>query len=92
MKYIKLKQRVVEARWNEHQGKWQLQVQNEDDGSVYSDSCDVFISSQGSLNNWKWPNIPGLHDFKGELLHTAKWDETYDYKVIAVSRPLQRSI
>jgi cation diffusion facilitator CzcD-associated flavoprotein CzcO len=45
----------------------------------------VFISSQGSLNNWKWPNIPGLHDFNGKLLHTANWEETYDYKVIVVS-------
>lgn len=90
MKYIKLRQRVVEARWNELQGKWQLQVENGDDGSVYSDSCDVLISSQGSLNNWKWPNIPGLHDFKGKLLHTANWDETYDYKVIIVPRQSQR--
>ena len=27
-------------------------------------------------SNWKWPDIEGLHDFKGTLLHTAKWDES----------------
>ncbi|KAL1970195.1 hypothetical protein VTN77DRAFT_5355 [Rasamsonia byssochlamydoides] len=80
MKYIKLNQRVVEARWDEDKAKWLLQIKNVEDGSVYADSCDVFISSQGALNNWKWPNIPGLHDFKGKLLHSANWDETYDYK------------
>lgn len=26
-------------------------------------------------SNWKWPDIPGLHDFKGDLLHTASWDK-----------------
>lgn len=26
-----------------------------------------------SLSKWKWPEIPGLFDFKGKLLHSAKW-------------------
>lgn len=58
-----------------------IKVENGEDGSVYGDSCDVFISGQGALNNWKWPDIPGLHDFKGKLLHSANWDESYDYRV-----------
>ncbi|KAL1983959.1 hypothetical protein VTN96DRAFT_9733 [Rasamsonia emersonii] len=64
------------------------QIQNVEDGSVYEDSCDVFISAQGALNNWKWPNIPGLHDFKGKLLHSANWDESYDYRVGASFLPM----
>jgi cation diffusion facilitator CzcD-associated flavoprotein CzcO len=80
MKYIKLKHKVVEACWSDERAKWDLKVQNED-GSVFSDSCSVLISSSGSLNNWKWPDIPGLHDFQGKLLHTAAWDEGYDHKV-----------
>jgi cation diffusion facilitator CzcD-associated flavoprotein CzcO len=39
------------------------------------------ISATGSLNNWQWPSIPGLHDFKGKLMHSASWDEDYDYTV-----------
>lgn len=27
-------------------------------------------------SNWKWPNISGLHDFKGTLLHSANYDTT----------------
>jgi len=46
---------------------------------VFQDSCDVFISASGALNDWKWPDIPGLHSFKGKLLHSANWDESYDY-------------
>lgn len=48
---------------------------------MYSDQCDVLISATGFLNEWKWPNIPGLHDFKGKLMHSARWDESYDYSV-----------
>ncbi|KAJ9650547.1 hypothetical protein H2201_009303, partial [Coniosporium apollinis] len=35
---------------------------------------------------WKWPKIEGLFDFKGELVHTANWDDEYDYtgKTVAV--------
>lgn len=48
---------------------------------MYSDEADVLISATGALNNWKWPDIPGLHDFKGKVMHSAKWDESYDYSV-----------
>ncbi|EYE97013.1 flavin-containing monooxygenase [Aspergillus ruber CBS 135680] len=77
--YIKFKQQVIQAVWDETKSKWQLQVQDGDSDSVYSDEADVLISATGALNNWKWPDIPGLHDFKGKLMHSAKWDENYDY-------------
>lgn len=57
------------------------QIQDLASGTVHPDQCDVLISATGALNNWKWPNIPGLHDFKGKLMHSACWDESYDYTV-----------
>ncbi|EEA22676.1 hypothetical protein TMatcc_001518 [Talaromyces marneffei ATCC 18224] len=79
MEKIYLKHKVLAAHWNDELARWDIKVQVSD-GSVWDDWCDVFISCAGSLNNWKWPAIPGLHDFKGKLLHTAAWDEEYDYK------------
>lgn len=32
-----------------------------------------------SQSQWKWPDIPGLHDFKGQIVHSAAWDHSYDY-------------
>lgn len=29
-------------------------------------------------SNWKWPDIPGLHSFKGDLIHSANWKKDYD--------------
>lgn len=45
-------------------------------------SVQVLISS----SNWKWPDVQGLHDFEGELIHTASWPEEYDLtnKTVAV--------
>lgn len=38
------------------------------------------------FSNWKWPTVPGLHDFKGKLMHSATWDQNYNFtgKRIAV--------
>jgi cation diffusion facilitator CzcD-associated flavoprotein CzcO len=35
-------------------------------------------------SNWKWPDIPGLHTFKGALQHSAHYDETVDLKAKCV--------
>lgn len=58
-----------------------MKIKDLDSGSVFTDQCDVLISATGFLNGWKWPDISGLHDFKGKLMHSAKWDENFDYSV-----------
>lgn len=39
-----------------------------------------------SDSNWKWPDVEGLRDFEGDLVHTASWPEGYDLtnKTVAV--------
>lgn len=40
----------------------------------------VLDADQHSLpSQWKWPDIPGIHDFKGHKVHSAAWDHSYDY-------------
>lgn len=48
---------------------------------MFEDSADVFMTGTGLLNEWKWPSIPGLHDYRGKLLHSARWDKSYDIQV-----------
>ncbi|PYI21677.1 putative flavin-binding monooxygenase [Aspergillus violaceofuscus CBS 115571] len=79
MEHIKFEQQVIEASWDDATSKWNLLVKDLASGSTYQDRCDVLISATGALNDWKWPSIPGLHDFKGRLMHSADWDESYDY-------------
>ncbi|EXJ73481.1 uncharacterized protein A1O5_03242 [Cladophialophora psammophila CBS 110553] len=78
-KYIKLRHEVNGATWDDRTGKWRVSIRNLVDHTVVEDSCDVLISGTGALNYWKWPDIPGLHDFGGKLLHSADWDEEFDW-------------
>ena len=77
-KYMKFQHEVVEARWNEETSKWHVKVHNMETKEIFEDIGDVFMTGSGVLNKWKWPDIPGLHDFKGPLLHSANWDTNFD--------------
>lgn len=80
---VRFKHRCVGASWDEARRKWIVKLQKTDEDSSLEiiDEADVLITGTGILNEWKWPNIAGLHSFKGDLVHTAAWDETFDPKV-----------
>jgi len=42
----------------------------------FEDSCHFLLTATGILNSWKWPDIPGREDFKGKMVHSARWDPT----------------
>ncbi len=69
--------RVTKAIWDEDSGTWKVKIQQGD--KTIEDTCDVLINGSGVLNAWSWPNIPGLHDFKGHLCHSADWRAGYDF-------------
>lgn len=33
-----------------------------------------------TISKWKWPDIPGIHSFKGTLVHTARYPQDLDLK------------
>ncbi|RDW77743.1 hypothetical protein BP6252_05796 [Coleophoma cylindrospora] len=79
-KYMKLNTKVIEGRWNENEGKWFIKLENQDTKEVTEDWCHVLVNGSGILNNWKWPDIEGIHDFKGPKLHSANWDHSVDFQ------------
>ena len=85
-KYMRLGTKALEARWDEGSSKWHLILEEVASGRRFNAESDVLIAAMGALNDWHWPDIPGLHDFKGKLLHSAAWDPEYDYigKEVAV--------
>ncbi|EEU36632.1 uncharacterized protein NECHADRAFT_86543 [Fusarium vanettenii 77-13-4] len=76
--HTKFKHQVVDSRWDDKASLWKLTVLNLETGDSFVDSAEVFINSGGVLNNWAWPSIQGLHDFRGTLVHTAHWDNSLD--------------
>ncbi|CAO2650612.1 Nn.00g019040.m01.CDS01 [Neocucurbitaria sp. VM-36] len=74
---VKTCHKVVHAKFEEYEGIWNLKVDH--NGHVFNDWCNVLVSATGFLSHWKWPEIPGLQDFKGLKVHSAAWDESYDF-------------
>lgn len=77
-KYVKLSHQVVGAQWVESKGEWAVDIEELSTGRVLHEQCNILINAAGILNNWKWPTIPGLKDFRGQLLHSASWDSSVD--------------
>ncbi|KAJ9630333.1 hypothetical protein H2204_008551, partial [Knufia peltigerae] len=84
--FVKLNHKVTSATWDEQKGKWVVEITNLENNTSTQDEGEIFINGAGFLNNWKWPEIPGLHDFQGKLLHSASWDDSYDFqdKTVAI--------
>lgn len=76
--FIILNTKVVGASWDEIEGKWHVELEQKD-GSKFTDTCNILISGSGVLTKWKWPDISGLHEFKGALAHSANWPQGLDW-------------
>lgn len=78
MRYIRLQHEVVHAQYDTPTGKWLVRVRrpNAETGVMeeFEDSGDVLVTAVGALSRWKWPEIEGLREFKGELQHSAGFE------------------
>ncbi|HEY8385326.1 MAG TPA: NAD(P)/FAD-dependent oxidoreductase [Porticoccaceae bacterium] len=63
---------VTALRWDESIKRWRISTNRGDDIRAR-----FVVMANGLLNIPKLPNIPGIHDFKGHMFHTARWE--YDY-------------
>ncbi|KAI9039309.1 flavin-containing monooxygenase [Aspergillus affinis] len=83
-KYIRFNTAVQEARWDDEKLQWTVDVEvsgvkDRQYIESYQITAGFLISAVGQLNIPKWPSYPGLDDFTGKLMHSARWDWTYDF-------------
>ncbi|KAK7544599.1 uncharacterized protein J3D65DRAFT_27201 [Phyllosticta citribraziliensis] len=78
-RFVKLSHKIKECRWDDHDGKWHVKVEDLENSRVFDDEAEVLISARGNLNDMAWPDIEGLDSFQGELMHSARWNESYDF-------------
>ncbi|KAJ8114275.1 hypothetical protein ONZ43_g4940 [Nemania bipapillata] len=78
-KLISYGKRIDSAVWNVEAGRWKLKVNDLSTQEEFEDECHVLINATGILNKLKWPNIEGIEQYKGKLVHSANWDATYDF-------------
>jgi cyclohexanone monooxygenase len=65
---IRLNTRLTGAQWDEAAQRWQAQVS---DGPAWS--ARYLVLCCGPLSTPNQPDFPGLADFRGRVLHTARW-------------------
>ena len=66
---MRLNTEVVEARFDEESGTWQLTLS---EGDIFT--ARAVIAGVGGLVDPSYPNIPGMDEFQGEMMHTARWN------------------
>ncbi|KAI4626824.1 hypothetical protein J4E83_003977 [Alternaria metachromatica] len=78
-RFIKLRHEIQACHWDGKTAKWNITVKNLDTGDVLQDKADVLVSGRGGLNTPSWPEIKGFETFKGEVMHSAVWNQAYDF-------------
>jgi cation diffusion facilitator CzcD-associated flavoprotein CzcO len=63
---------VTARTWDEDASLWRLEVGGEEVTARF------VVSAIGPFVDPKPAEVPGLDDFKGKLIHSARWDHDYD--------------
>ncbi len=63
---------VEGARWDEDERHWVIST------GEATHTSRFLLTATGFLSQPRLPDIEGVHDFAGEVIHTAKWDDTAD--------------
>jgi len=71
--HLRLDTEVKRAEWKEADSRWRVRT---GEGTTYS--AHVLISAIGGLSRPSYPDIPGLDRYRGKMVHSARWDSSYD--------------
>jgi cation diffusion facilitator CzcD-associated flavoprotein CzcO len=63
---------ITGMRWDESIKRWRISTNRGDEIRAR-----FVIMANGLLNTPKLPGVAGIHDFKGKMFHTARWDYGY---------------
>ena len=72
-RHIRFNTGVEGARWDAEAALWRVMLA---DGETLS--ARYLITATGFLSQPHTPDIPGIHDFEGTVIHTTAWDDDFD--------------
>ena len=72
-KYCQFNTEVLAAKYNEDECEWHLTLNNNE-----TLIAQFVVFASGPLHVPQIPQIKGLDQFKGEIFHSAKWNDQYD--------------
>src|ERR1700758_4132264 len=73
-RYMRFNTVVEGARWDEDAALWRVALA---DGDTLSSR--FLVTATGFLSQPHTPDISGITDFKGRIIHTTEWDDGYDF-------------
>jgi cation diffusion facilitator CzcD-associated flavoprotein CzcO len=76
-RHIRFSTVVDGARWDEETNLWQVSLASPMDGAEAL-STRYLITATGFLSQPKIPDIPGIENFDGRVIHTTEWQDDYD--------------
>ena len=68
--YIRFNTRVEQARWDEAAQRWVVTDQHGE-----TRTSDLLVMASGVLSRPARPNIPGLDEFAGPVVHSQQWPD-----------------
>ena len=63
------------AYWQDQTNRWLVKLKDLSTGNSFYQECQILISAVGGLVNPNPFNIPGVDNFEGGIIHTARWRE-----------------
>lgn len=71
---IRFDHQVRHAAWDDDAGVWRIATSH----GPYT--AEVLVPAVGPLSEPQLPDIPGIADFAGQVVHTSRWDESVDIR------------
>ncbi len=71
--HLRFGQRIEGASFDEADGRWTIRLAG---GRTLR--ARHFVCSTGPLSRPRLPDIPGIETFAGRILHSARWDASFD--------------
>jgi cation diffusion facilitator CzcD-associated flavoprotein CzcO len=78
---IRFRHKVERAAWSSAQGRWALEAKRTDTGEVVRLTCGFLFMCSGyySYEGGYTPELDGLAQFRGTVIHPQQWPEDLDY-------------
>ncbi|KAL4969803.1 flavin-containing monooxygenase [Aspergillus stella-maris] len=80
--YLQLNSEILSARWSDEKAKWAVHIKQTDpetgESNTITDEAEFLITGTGRFSSPRLPDIPGINDYKGKVIHTGAWDKAFD--------------
>jgi 4-hydroxyacetophenone monooxygenase len=77
---VRFETEVTACTYDDASHRWQVEIRDRRNGAVRRETFDAVVSAGGLFNHPSRPDIPGLDDFAGQVVHTANWGRDVDLR------------